>query len=132
MTKGFVYRLFIGAAATALPVAAGAQAMWTPGAEIVGQPVQVTTNGVTNTLYFDPNGSLRVMTPGSNMVQGTWQAASGQLCFTVGGAQECVPYASPFQAGQPVTITSSCNAVETWLAQSTNPMNAAPASERGR
>ena len=40
------------------------------------------------------------------------------------------PYASPFQAGQPVTLTSSCNATSTWLAQSTNaPAN--PPSQRG-
>lgn len=42
----------------------------------------------------------------------------------------CFPYASPFQAGQPVTVTSSCNATSTWLAQSTNaPAN--PPSQRG-
>lgn len=40
------------------------------------------------------------------------------------------PYNSPFQAGQPVTVTSSCNATSTWLAQSTNaPAN--PPSQRG-
>lgn len=40
------------------------------------------------------------------------------------------PYSAPFQAGQPVTVTSSCNATSTWLAQSTNaPAN--PPSQRG-
>jgi GNAT superfamily N-acetyltransferase len=40
------------------------------------------------------------------------------------------PYNAPFQAGQPVTVTSTCNATSTWLAQSTNaPAN--PPSQRG-
>ena len=43
----------------ALPGAALAQAAWTPASEIVGQPVQVTTNGVTNTVYLDPAGTAR-------------------------------------------------------------------------
>ena len=39
------------------------------------------------------------MTPGGNTVPGTWPAANGQLCLGDGGAQECVPYTGPFQAG---------------------------------
>lgn len=44
------------------------------------------------------------------------------------------PYNAPFQAGQPVTVTSSCNATSTWLAQSTNTPANPPAQrgERGR
>ena len=122
------------AVAFMLPAAAFAQAAWTPGAEVIGQPIQVTTNGVTNTVYLDPGGQLRVMTPGGQTVPGTWTAASGQLCMAVGGAQECVPYTGPFQAGAPTTLTSSCGASETWLAQATNAP--APAQrgggERGR
>jgi len=30
------------------------------------------------------------------------------------------PYNGPFQAGQALTLTSSCNATSTWLAQATN------------
>ena len=119
-------------AAVALPSAALAQA-WTPGAEIVGQSVQVTTNGVTNTVYLDAGGSARIVTPGGNTVPGTWTAANGQLCLSNGAAQECWPYASPFQAGQPVTLTSSCNATSTWLAAATNAPPPPPArGERGR
>src|SRR3569623_1163830 len=103
-----------------LPAAAMAQAGWTPGVEIVGQPVQVTTNGTTNTVYLDPGGQLRIITPGGTTVPGTWPAASGQLCMGVGAARECVPYAAPVQAGAPQTLTSSCGATETWLAQATN------------
>jgi glutamate-1-semialdehyde 2,1-aminomutase len=45
-----------------------------------------------------------------------------------------VPYASPFRAGAPVTLTSSCHATSTWLASATNtpPPAASTAGERGR
>ena len=116
-----------------VPAAAIAQVGWTPGSEVIGQPIQVTTNGVTNIVYLDPAGQLRIMTPGGNTVPGTWTAANGQLCLGTGGVQECVPYTGPFQAGQPVTLTSSCVATETWLAQATNEGPAQEASpERGR
>jgi hypothetical protein len=117
----------------ALPAAALAQA-WTPGSEIVGQSVQVTTNGVTNTVYLDAGGAARIVTPGGNTVPGTWTAANGQLWLNNGTAQECWPYSAPFQAGQPVTLTSSCNSSSTWLAASTNapPPPAGQRGERGR
>jgi hypothetical protein len=120
-------------AAATLPAAAFAQPAWTPGAEIVGQPIQVTTNGTTNTVYLDPGGQLRITTPNGNTVPGTWTAANGQLCMGVGGANECVPYSAPFQAAQPQTLTSSCGATETWLAQATNqPPTQGQKGERGR
>jgi hypothetical protein len=120
-------------AAAGIPAAALAQA-WSPGSEIVGQSVQVTTNGVTNTVYLDAGGSARIVTPGGNTVPGTWTAASGQLCLNNGAAQECWPYAAPFQAGQPVTLTSSCNQSSTWLAGATNAPPPPPGQrgERGR
>ena len=132
MKSCFLLRAAAGLTVAALPAAALAQA-WTPGAEIVGQPVQVTTNGTTNTVYLDPGGSLRIMTPGGNTVPGTWTAANSQLCLGVGGAQECVPYVGPFQAGAPMTLTSSCGVNETWLAQSTNaPPAPGQRGERGK
>ena len=116
----------------ALPGVALAQG-WSPGTEIMGQPVQVTTNGVTNTVYLDAGGQARIVTAGGNTVPGTWSAANGQLCLSTGAAQECWPYASAFQAGQPVTLTSSCNQASTWLASSTNaPPPARTGGERGR
>lgn len=116
----------------ALPSTAVAQA-WSPGAELVGQPIQVTTGGVTNTVYLDAGGSARIVTPGGNTVPGNWTAANGQLCLNNGTAQECWPYAAPFQAGQPVTLTSSCNATSTWVAANTNaPPPPATKAERGR
>jgi hypothetical protein len=49
---------------------------------------------------------------------------------SVAGQLLAYPYNAPFQAGQPVTVTSTCNATSTWLAQSTNaPAN--PPSQRG-
>jgi hypothetical protein len=121
-------------AVVALPSGAFAQAAWTPGSEIVGQPVQVTTNGVTNTVTLTPGGQAQILTPAGHPVNGTWTAANGQLCLGNGAAQECWPYSSPFQAGQPMTLTSSCNATSTWLAASTNAPPPPPAQrgERGR
>src|SRR5881398_1685716 len=97
---------------TTLPGVAFAQAA----TEVIGQPIQVTTNGVTNTVYLDAGGNARIMTPAGNMVPGTWTAANSQLCLSNGSAQECWPYTAPFQAGQAVSLTSSCGQTSTWLA----------------
>lgn len=115
----------------ALPGVAFAQA-WSPGSEILGQPIQVTTNGVTNTVYLDAGGTARVVTPGGNTLPATWTAASGQMCLNNGAAQECWPYNSPFQAGMPQTLTSSCASTSTWLAQATNQAMPTARGERGR
>lgn len=114
----------------ALPGVAFAQ--MAPGAELVGQPLQVTTNGVTNTIYLDAGGTARIVTPGGVTIPGTWTASAGQLCLSNGAAQECWPYTSPFQAGLPQTLTSSCASTSTWLAQATNQPTAAPRGERGQ
>ena len=131
MKSRLVVRAAFGLMAmAALPSAAYAQMA----AEIIGQPVQVTTNGVTNTVYLDPGGSARILTPGGNTIAGTWTAPAGQLCLSTGAANECWPYTSPFAAGQPVSLTSSCNSTSTWLASSTNapPPRAGQRGERGR
>src|SRR3954465_4542284 len=133
MKSGFVVRAAVGLTImTAMPTVALAQVAWVPGAEIVGQPIQVTTNGVTNTVYLDQGGSARIVTPGGNTVAGSWTAANGQLCLRHGAVQECWPYAGPFQAGQPLTLTSSCNSSSTWLAQATNQAAQGQRGERGR
>jgi hypothetical protein len=137
MKSSFVARVAVGLTAiAALPGAALAQA-WTPGSEIVGQPIQVTTNGVTDTVTLSPGGQATIASPGGHVVNATWTAANGQLCLVAGGPQECVPYSGPFQAGAPQTLTSSCGASETWLAASTNappppPPAAGQKGERGR
>lgn len=107
-------------AAAALPASAMAQA-WTPGSEIVGQSVQVQTNGVVNTLYFDQGGGLRIASPGGSVANGSWAVNGNQLCLNAGAGTECFPYAQAFQAGQPLTVTSSCNATSVWTANSVNP-----------
>ena len=126
-------RAAIAIAAT-LPGMALAQGAWTPGSEIIGQPIQVTTNGVTNTVTLAPGGQAQILPPGGASVAGTWTAANSQLCLNNGAAQECWPYNGPFQAGQPLTLTSSCNSTSTWLAQAIN--QASPVQgqkgERGR
>lgn len=131
--KSFVIRAVVGLAVAGLPGVAFAQAAWTPGAEVVGQPIQVTTNGVTNTVYLDNGGQLRVVTPNGTTMPGTWQAANGQLCLGLSGAQECVPYSGPFHAQQAQMLTSSCGAQQSWLAESTNqPPTQSTKGERGR
>jgi hypothetical protein len=134
MTIGFVLRVATAlTAVAAVPGAALAQAGWTPASEVVGQPIQVTTNGVSNTVYLDPGGTARILTPSGSTVPANWSATSGQLCLTKAGAQECWPYSAPFRAGTPLTLTSSCNATSTWLASATNgPPTPVERGERGR
>ena len=118
-------------AAVMAPSAASAQ-MWTPGAEIVGQSVQVNTNGTINTVYFDQGGAARVMTPNGTAVPGRWTAANQQLCLDIGtGSAECWPYRSAFQAGQVVTLTSTCNVPSQWTANGTNMPEQQSMPERG-
>lgn len=131
--NSFVFRAVAGLATVGLPGAALAQAGWTPGSEVVGQPIQVTTNGTTNTVYLDNGGQLRVVTPKGTTMPGTWQIASGQLCLGMSGAQECVPYTKPFQPQQAQSLTSSCGAQQSWLAQATNQApSQGQKGERGR
>ena len=104
---------------------------WTPGSEIVGQSVQVQTNGVTNTVYFDQGGAARIVSPNGNVVNATWTSTGGQLCLNAGGGAECWPYTQAFQAGQAVTLVSSCRSTSSWMANATNPPQAQNAGERG-
>ena len=131
MMKHSPFTALAGAAALIAPASALAQ--WTPGSEIVGQPLEVTTNGVTNTIVLNPGGQAQITTPGGNVVPATWSAANGQLCLSTGTAQECWSYTSAFQPGQPMTLTSSCGS-SSWLAGSTNmppPPPQSPGGERG-
>ena len=133
MMKPSLSYILVGAAVLIAPAAAAAQ-QWVPGSEVVGQTVQVTTNGVTNSVYLGPGGQAQITTPGGRVIPASWTAANGQLCLNNGLAQECWAYNSAFQAGQPMTLTSSCG-TSTWLANATNqpppPPVQAPQGERG-
>jgi hypothetical protein len=132
MSKRLVASRMIVAAMVVLPAAAVAQE-WVPGTEIVGQSVVVETNGIANTVYFDPGGAARIVSPAGKVVNASWTAANHNLCLNSGVASECWPYAQAFQAGQRVTLTSSCQAVSNWLFNGTNapPAKAAAMGERG-
>ena len=105
MKTHLIGRIGLGFVIATLSAVCSAQA-WTPGSEIVGQPIQVTTNGVTNTVTLSSGGQAQILTPAGNPVTGTWTAANGQLCLSNGAAQECWPYSAPFQAGQPVGLSA--------------------------
>ena len=123
----------VGGACLVLAPIAAASAQWVPGAEITGQSIQVETGGVVNTVYFDPGGVARITTPAGTQVQGSWTVANQMLCLESGAnVQECWPYRSAFQAGQPVTLTSSCNATSNWVANAVNqPPEMRSGGERG-
>ena len=115
------------------PLASVSAQAWMPGSEITGQSVQVETNGVINTVYFDPGGAARIATPNGTIVPGTWSVADQMLCLQTGpNARECWPYRSAFMAGQPVSLTSSCQTTSNWVANAVNPPAPPPPSgERG-
>lgn len=127
--------LAVAAVAAAIPTIAAAQS-WSPGSEIVGQPVTVTTNGISDTVYLNADGTARIITPGGREVPASWTSNGGQLCLRTGMGSECWQPQTPLQAGQPVTWASNCNAATTWLASAVNtpappPPVAQPAGERG-
>ena len=131
MRTRFLTNAVFGLALLAAPIAAQAQ-NWVPGSEIVGQTLQVQTNGVTNSVFLGPGGQAQITTPGGKVIPASWTANNGNLCLNTGAAQECWAYTNAFQAGQPVTLTSTCG-TSTWLANATNqpPPTQAPQGERG-
>jgi hypothetical protein len=115
-------------AMVALVTATAASAQWVPGMEITGQQVQVQTNGVMNTITFEPNGVARITSPtGATVVDATWTANAGKLCLQTSSTFDCYPYAAPFTANVPVDLRSDCNVLSRWTAVST----AVPPGERG-
>ena len=131
MTKRVIFRTIAGAALLGAPLTAGFAQTWVPGSEIAGHAVQVETNGVMNTVYFEPGGTARIQTPGGEIVPANWSVAANQLCLNTSGAQECWNYTQAFQAGQQVSLTSSCG-TSRWLPLSTaQPPSQMPMGERG-
>ena len=109
-----------------------AQTGWVPGTEVVGQTLQVETNGVTNSVTLNADGTASITGADGQVVPATWSAANNQLCLSTGGPQECWPYTQAFQAGNWVTLNSNCNSVSRWMASMTNqPPQQQPLGERG-
>ena len=131
MRKSMIFKAVAGAALLWAPLTAGFAQTWIPGSEIAGHAVQVESNGVMNTVYFEPGGVARIQTPGGNVVPATWSVGGNQLCLNAAGAQECWAYNQPFQAGQQAMMTSTCGASR-WLPLSTaQPPTQVPMGERG-
>jgi hypothetical protein len=132
MMRSVLFKSALFGVAVATPIATvAAQPVWTPGSEILGQTVQVQTNGVVNSITFNADGTATIMTPSGTAVPGTWSIANNMLCLSANGGQECWPYSQPFQAGRQLALTSSCNQVTTFMPQSTNPPTQRSSGERG-
>jgi hypothetical protein len=107
-------------ALAALMAASAASAQWMPGVEITGQQVQVETNGVVNTVYFENGGVAHITSPsGATVVPATWTATSGKLCLQTEKTSDCYPYRAPFTARVPVNLTSDCGVLSSWTALTT-------------
>lgn len=132
MNKNAFAAVMVGACAVLVPCTPALAQEWLPGAEITGHSIQVETNGVVNTIYFEPGGVARIMTPGGTQIAARWSAANQSLCLETGAnIQECFPYRSAFQTGQAVTLTSSCQAVSRWVPNSTEPNAPAESMRKG-
>ena len=75
MAGRLITKALVGTLLLAAPVAGLAQ--WIPGSEITGQSIQIETNGVTNTVFFDPGGVARIQTPGDRFYRGHANAQTG-------------------------------------------------------
>lgn len=104
----------------ALAAASAASAQWVPGSEITGQHVQVLTNGVLNTVYFEGGGQAQISSPsGAIVVPATWTADGGKLCLKTEKTFDCYPYQAPFTARAPVDLRSDCGVLSRWTALTT-------------
>ena len=107
-------------ALAALSSASIASAQWMPGVEITGQQVQVQTNGVLNTVYFESGGVAHITSPsGATVVPATWTARGGKLCLQTESTYDCYPYLAPFAARAPVDLISDCGVLSRWTALTT-------------
>lgn len=111
---------------SAIAFAAPAMAQMAPtGQELRGHTVDVLfADGARNAVYFAPNGTATITGPSGVRAAGTWAVRNNNLCLDVSGATECWTYARRFEAGDTMTLKSSCDAVSQWTARS---VNAAPA-----
>lgn len=107
-------------ALAALSTASVASAQWVPGSEIAGQQVQVQTEGVLNTVYFENGGVARITSPsGARVMTASWTAEQGKLCLQTESTFDCYPYRAPFTARVPVNLISDCGVLSRWTALTT-------------
>jgi hypothetical protein len=107
-------------ALAALTAASAASAQWVPGVEITGQQVQVETNGIMNTVYFESGGVAHITSSsGATVVPATWNVTDGKLCLQTENTFDCYPYRAPFAARVPVNLTSDCGVLSRWTALTT-------------
>lgn len=113
-----------------VPAVASAQQM-APGAELYGQQVQVmAANGDTNTLMFQPDGTVHITSTNGQSAHGRWYVEGSSMCIAAGSARECWQYRAPFQAGQPLTLVSDCGATTRWTAMGVNQPPMQPVQQR--
>ena len=104
----------------ALSAASASSAQWVPGSEIAGQRVEVETNGILNTVYFQPGGTAQISSPsGAKVVMASWTARGGKLCLSTSDTFDCYTYRQPFTARYPVTLVSDCGVISRWVALTT-------------
>ena len=103
-----------------------AQSEMMTGDELQGQTVDVVfADGTTNSIFFGSNGQALVSGPDGNTMNASWFVQDEGLCLQASGSRECWAYASEFVAGQPMTMSSSCDASSQWTARAVNaPANA--------
>lgn len=111
---------------------ASAQTMdWPLGSELRGSTIQVDfPTGDVNTLQLYPDGTASIQGRNGQTVPAQWSVEGQQLCLAAGGERECWPYATAFQQGQTVTLTSDCASTSRWTALSLQQPPAPPVQER--
>jgi hypothetical protein len=109
---------------------ASAQA-WSLGSELRGSTIQVDfPTGDVNTLQLYPDGTASIQGRNGQTVPAQWSLEGGQLCLAAAGERECWPYATAFQQGQTVTLTSDCASSSRWTALSLQQPPPPPMQER--
>lgn len=92
---------------------------WPLGSELRGSTIQVDfPTGDVNTLQLYPDGTASIQGRNGMTVPAQWTLEGGQLCLAAGGERECWPYATAFQQGQTVSLTSDCASSSRWTALS--------------
>jgi hypothetical protein len=133
MKKLHVAAAFAGAlVAMAGAGSASAQTMdWPLGAELRGSTIQVDfPTGDVNTLQLYPDGTASIQGRNGVTVPAQWSVENQQICLAAGGERECWPYATAFQQGQTVTLTSDCASSSRWTALSLQQPPPPPVQER--